>query len=84
MKRVSTLKGLCGKPLQRRYLAATEEERQALEPLIERESQWIIDKLARKGYQLEARVAGVYGLFTRGAGRGTISLVERGEKSVLS
>ena len=76
MKRVSKLAGIVSKPLQRRYLLATEAERENLLPAIERESQWMIDKMARKGYRLEARVCGVYGLFTRGAARGTVRLVD--------
>ncbi|MCB9851436.1 MAG: hypothetical protein H6817_12110 [Phycisphaerales bacterium] len=75
MKRVSKLAGIVSKPLQRRYLLATESERQSLLPIIERESRWMLDKMAGKGYQLEAKVAGVYGLFTRGIARGTVQLV---------
>ncbi len=77
MKRVSKLAGIVSKPLQRRYLLATEAERRALLPVIEQESQWMIDRMARKGYRLEARVADVYGLFTRGSARGTVCLVDQ-------
>lgn len=74
MKRVSKLAGIVGKPLQRRYLSASEEEREALESVIERESRWMIEKMARKGYRLEATVARVYGVFTRGSAQGTVRL----------
>jgi hypothetical protein len=53
---------------------ASEEERESLETVIERESQWMIDKMARKGYRLEATVDRVYGLFTRGSAQGTVRL----------
>ena len=75
MKRVSKLKGLVGKPLQKRYLSATESEREALQPMIDRESEWIMQKMYRKGYKLEATVSGIYGLFTRGAAVGTTKIV---------
>lgn len=74
MKRISKLAGLVSKPLQRKYLVATPEERASLHSLIEKESEWMVQKMARKGYRLEATVADVYGLFTRGAARGTVRM----------
>ena len=76
MKKVAKIKGICSRPLQQRYLAAGPEERAALRELVEKESGWMIDKMARKGYRLEATVAGVYGIFTRGPASGTIELVD--------
>ena len=74
MKKVARIVGLCSKPLQTRYLAAPEAERQALLEVVEQESSWIVDKMGRKGYVLEGTVAGVYGIFTRGQARGTVQL----------
>jgi hypothetical protein len=74
VKRESKLVGIVSKPLQKRYRHANESERQRLHEVIERESRWMIDKMARKGYQLEGRVGGVYGLFTRGSQRGSLRL----------
>lgn len=76
MNRVSKLCGIVSKPMQSRYLAASPDERRSLQPAIDQESQWMIDKMARKGYQLEATVAGVYGLFTRGVARGTVQWIQ--------
>jgi hypothetical protein len=72
MKKVARIVGLCSKPLQQRYLAAPEEERQALLQVVHQESDWIINKMRKKGYELEGTVAGVYGVFTRGQARGTL------------
>jgi hypothetical protein len=74
MKKVARIVGLCSKPLQRRYLAAAEPERAELLRIVEQESDWIVNKLSRKGYVLEGRVAGIYGIFTRGHARGTITV----------
>lgn len=74
MKKVARIKGIVSKPLQQRYLTANESERLAMRELIERESQWMVEKMARKGYQLEGTVAEVYGIFTRGAARGTLKV----------
>jgi len=76
MKRICRLAGIVSKPLQRRYLAATPEEREALAPVLESESRWMLEKMARRGYRLEATVAGVYGLFTRGQAQGAVRLEE--------
>ena len=73
MKKVAKLKKLVSRPLQVRYLNASEQERESLLPVIEAERRWRIDKLTRKGYQLEATVAEVYGVFTRGTARGTLN-----------
>lgn len=81
MKRVCKLAGIVSKPLQRRYLQSTPEEQAELRSTIESESRWMIDKMSRKGYRLEAIVAGVYGLFTRGEASGRVELVDRVEKS---
>ena len=79
MKKVARIVGLCSKPLQARYLAAAPGERTALDAIVEHESDWIINKMRKKGYRLEARVAGVYGIFTRGQARGTIRALEPSE-----
>jgi hypothetical protein len=76
MKKVSRIVGLCSRPLQRRYLAATPEERRTLDEVVRSESDWIISKLRRKGYELEGTVCGVYGVFTRGQARGTLRLLD--------
>ena len=81
MKKVARIVGLCSPPLQRRYLSATPSERTALDPIVDQESHWIIDKMGRKGYRLEAKVGGVYGIFTRGQARGTIRLL--GQEAVV-
>jgi len=74
VKKVARIKGICSRPLQARYLAAGDEEREVLRGLVEKESLWMIRKMARRGYRLEATVAGVYGVFTRGPAEGTIEL----------
>ena len=74
MKRICKLAGIASKPLQQRYLAATPEEREAL---VEQESQWMLEKMARHGYRLEATVAGVYGLFTPGQAQGAVRREEQ-------
>ena len=66
MKKIVKLKKLCSRPLQIRYQVASAKEREAMRPVIEEESQWVIRKMAKKGYQLEATVLDVYGVFTRG------------------
>ena len=75
MKKVAKIVGLCSPPLQRRYRSATPDERAALDEIVEQEQDWIINKLAKKGYRLEGKVGGVYGIFTRGQARGTIELL---------
>ncbi len=72
MKKLAKLKKLCSRPMQIRFLAASEEERKALRSVIEDEAQWVIRKMERKGFQLEATVCEVYGVFTRGAAKGTL------------
>ena len=81
MKRVSKLVGIVSKPLQRSYLCASPTERESLLPVIEQESHWMIERMAGKGYQLEGRVAEVYGLFTRGTARGTLRIVREAQRS---
>ncbi|UCF66950.1 MAG: hypothetical protein JSV80_14360 [Acidobacteriota bacterium] len=76
MKKVAKIVGLCSRPLQVRYLAASESERAALRELVEGESGWILGKMRSKGYELEATVGEIYGIFTRGPARGTIKLSE--------
>jgi hypothetical protein len=76
MKRIVKIKGLCSKPLQQRYLSATPGERQALLDVVRQESQCMIDKMRAKGFQLEGTAGDIYGIFTRGQGRGTIRLGE--------
>ena len=75
MKKVARIVGLCSPALQRRYLSASPSEREALASIVDQESDWIVNKLGRKGYRLEGRVAGIYGIFTRGQARGTIELL---------
>lgn len=82
MKRVCKLAGIVSRPLQARYLMATEAEREALLPVIQQESRWMIDKMAGKGYRLEATVNEVFGLFTRGSARGTTRLLEEDARTV--
>jgi hypothetical protein len=74
MMKVVKIKGLCSKPLQRRILEATDAERHALRGLADRERDWIINKMHRKGYELEAVVAAMVGIFTRGPARGTLEV----------
>jgi hypothetical protein len=74
VKKVARIVGLCSKPVQQRYLAATPAEQASLRAVVDREQDWIVQKMRKKGYRLEGRVAGVYGLFTRGPARGTIEL----------
>jgi hypothetical protein len=74
MKKIARVVGLCSRPLQRRYLSATPSERAEIRTIVERESDWIMEKMARKGYRLEGTVGEIYGIFTRGHGRGTIRL----------
>jgi hypothetical protein len=81
MKKVARIVGLCSKPLQRRYLAATPGERQGLLEIVDQESDWILNKMRKKGYVLEGKVADIYGIFLRGQARGTIQL-ERDQASV--
>lgn len=76
MKKVARIRGIVSKTLQERYLGATEDERLAMRELIDRESRWMIEKMGRKGYQLEGTVAEVYGIFTRGAARGRLKVLE--------
>jgi hypothetical protein len=76
MKKVVRVVGLCSRPLQARYLAATEDERLALREVVDSESWWIMDRMRGKGYELEARVGEIYGIFTRGHARGTIRVLE--------
>ncbi|MHC4992913.1 MAG: hypothetical protein ACYTGC_18220 [Planctomycetota bacterium] len=73
-KKVARIVGLCSPPLRRRYLCATPEEREALRPVVDQESGWILERMRRKGYELEGTVAGVLGVFTRGQARGTLEL----------
>lgn len=77
MKKVARIVGLCSKPLQNRYLAAPAEERGALLEVVHQESDWIINKMRKKGYGLEGTVADIYGIFTRGQARGTIRLKDQ-------
>jgi hypothetical protein len=81
MKKVARIVGLCSRPLQLSFLAASPTERQALERVVEQESDWIVNKMRSKGYELEGTVAGVYGIFTRGPARGTIRVLEPAAKS---
>ena len=74
MKKVSKIVGLCSRPLQRRYLSATPEERAQLDTVVRSESDWIVNKLRRKGYELEGTILGIYGVFTRGQARGTLRI----------
>ena len=77
MKKVAKIVGLCSRPMQARYLAASSQERQELDHVVEQESSWIRHKMQRKGYQLEGTVAGVYGIFTRGPAQGTVELYSK-------
>jgi hypothetical protein len=77
MAKVVKVKGLCSRPLQRRILEASEAERAGLLETVEAESSWMIEKMGRKGYTLEAVVAGVYGVFTRGPAAGKLELRRR-------
>ena len=74
MKTVVKVVGLCSRPLQARYLAATEDERQALRGAVDGESWCVIDQMRAKGYEIEATVGRIYGIFTRGHARGSIRL----------
>jgi hypothetical protein len=76
MKKIATIKGLCSRPLQQRYLAATAEERRELLEVVRKESSWMIEKMRGKGYRLEGTVGDIYGIFTRGQARGSIRLGE--------
>ena len=76
VKRVCRLTGIVSRPLQTRYLLATEAERETLKPVIQQESRWMVDKMARKGYRLEATVSEVFGLFTRRGAIGTVRLTD--------
>ncbi len=78
MKKPCKLQSLVSKPLLRRWLVATPVERDALRPVVEKEADWRIRRREHKGWVLEARVAEVFGLFTRGQGRGTIHLLAGG------
>ena len=84
MKKVVRVVGLCSRPLQQRYLAATPSERESLRQVVEQESVWIMGKMQNKGYRLEARVAGVLGIFTRGPASGTIELLRESEPAGAS
>ena len=75
MKKPAKLKRLVSRPMQIRYLAASDENRQAMRQLIEEESQWRINKMQKRGFRLEATVDDVFGLFTRGPARGKVKLV---------
>jgi hypothetical protein len=61
--------------LRRRYLAATPGEREQLRPILEAERETVLRRMNARGYRLEAVVADVVGVFTRGAGSGAIRLV---------
>ena len=77
MKKVSKIVGLCSRPIQRRYLAATPDERRQLDEVVRSERDWIINKLRRKGYEMEGTILGIYGVFTRGQARGTLRVREQ-------
>ena len=85
MQKTAKMKWLIRKPVRLRYFAATPEQREALQPVIEAERAWRIGKMAKKGFQLEATVADVFGVFTRGSAQGTVQLVSQpAEEAVLS
>lgn len=81
MKKVVKLKGITSKETRQAYLSASEEERDSLRSQIEKESHMMIDRMAEKGYRLEATVAAVFGVFTRGAAAGTIKLLSTADRS---
>lgn len=77
MMKVVKIKGLCSRPLQQRILEAGEEDRSALLEQVAAESEWMVNKMQRKGYELEAVVGGFLGIFTRGPARGTLEVRNR-------
>jgi len=72
MKKIVKVKGLCSRELQAQVLAAEGDERRALLERIVEERHWMIARMHAKGYELEASVFGIYGIFTRGPARGTL------------
>ena len=48
--------------------------RRQLDAVIRSESDWIVNKLRRKGYEMEGTILGIYGVFTRGVARGKVEL----------
>ena len=72
MKKVVKLRKLVSRPMQIRFQLASEEEREAMRPVIQEEGKWVIQKMAKKGFELEATVFDVYGLFTRGPAKGNL------------
>ncbi len=75
MKEVAKIKGLVSQPLRHRYLMAAADERAALQPAIHAERQRKIDKMRRKGFELEATVSDVLGVFVREPANGTLQLI---------
>ncbi|MHC4947456.1 MAG: hypothetical protein ACYTG1_04245 [Planctomycetota bacterium] len=84
MKKVVRIVGICSRPLQARYLAATPAERKELDVVVEQESSWMVGRMQNKGYRLEGTVAGVLGIFTRGPAQGSIVLRHREPATVSS
>ena len=60
--------------------------REALLKVVDAESDWIINKMAKKGYRLEGTVADIYGIFLRGSACGTIRMkdVRRPETAAVA
>ena len=75
MKKVVKVRGIVSRPLKARYLYANEAERAALKPVVDEESRSIIDRMAARGFQLEATVADVLGIFTRGPAVGALEVL---------
>ncbi len=82
MKKVVKVKGIVSRPLRQRYLYAPEAERAALKPVVDEESRWMIERMAARGYRLEATVSDVLGIFTRGPAAGALKPLEQRDPAV--
>jgi hypothetical protein len=84
MKKIVKIKGIVSVPNQLRYIGSSPHEREELRPIIESESQWMIQKMERKGFRMEGTVADVYGIFTRGPAVGTLCVCDRNRENSVS
>lgn len=80
MKKIVKMRKLVSRPMQIRYQTASAEERAAMRSVIDQESQWVVEKMAKKGFQLEATVFDVYGVFTRGPAQNSLQTTAAAEE----
>ena len=68
MKKVAKIVGLYSRPLQERYLTATPEERESLLTVVDREKDWMIDKMREEAGKLGANALHILTMEEAGAG----------------